>query len=81
MQTNKQVKTLREMKRGQWGYIVQFQLTHPSYLHKMLALGVIPGERMEVLQTFPAYVIQIGHTQMALDRCLAQMVEVEIGRQ
>lgn len=44
----------------------------------MMALGVVPGEKVEVLQTFPTYVLRLGHTQLALDRLLAQAVEVEI---
>jgi ferrous iron transport protein A len=44
----------------------------------VMALGVLPGEQMEVLQTFPAYVIKVGHTQLALDKHLAQIVEGEI---
>jgi Fe2+ transport system protein FeoA len=71
-------RTLREMKSGQRGRIVSFHADDPSYLHKVMALGVLPGEQMEVLQTFPAYVIKVGHTQLALDKHLAQIVEVEI---
>jgi Fe2+ transport system protein FeoA len=70
--------TLRHLKKGQYGYVVRILGVTPGSLHKMMALGLLPGERIEVLQTFPAYVLRLGHTQLALDRALAQTVEVEM---
>jgi len=70
--------TVRQLKKGQSAYIVRFAAVTPSSMHKMMALGLTPGERLEVLQTYPTYVIRLGHTQLALDRRLAQGIEVEL---
>jgi Fe2+ transport system protein FeoA len=70
--------TLRELKAGQKGKVVGLLGANPTHLQKMMALGVLPGEKVEVLQTFPTYVIRVGYTQMALDRSLAAIVEVEM---
>lgn len=75
---NPSIRTLRQLRKGQYGYVVRFLGTTPGCIHKMMALGVVPGEKVEVLQTFPTYVLRLGHTQLALDRLLAQAVEVEI---
>jgi DtxR family Mn-dependent transcriptional regulator/ferrous iron transport protein A len=44
---------------------------------KLIALGVVPGARLKILQRFPAYVIQIDFTQIAIDHHLAKAVRVQ----
>lgn len=44
---------------------------------KLLTLGIVPGARVKVIQRFPAYVVQIGYTQIAIDHQLAHAVHVE----
>ncbi len=73
------IKTLRQLKKGQHAHVIRFLGVTSDCLHKMMALGLIPGEKIEVLQTFPTYVLRLGHTQLAVDRVLAQGVEVETG--
>ena len=70
--------TVRQLKKGQSAYIVRFAGVTSSSMHKMMALGLTPGDRLEVLQTYPTYVLRLGHTQLALDRRLAQGIEVEL---
>jgi ferrous iron transport protein A len=71
---------LGKMKPGQQGRIMCLHYIDAAYLHKLMALGVLPGETVMMLQTFPVYVVQIGYTQIALDRLLAESVEVEPGK-
>lgn len=70
--------TVRQLKKGQSACIVRFAGITPAGMHKMMALGLTPGDRLEVLQTYPTYVLRFGHTQLALDRRLAQGIEVEL---
>lgn len=50
-------------------------------LARLLAFGILPGTTVEVLQTFPVYVIAIGHTRLAIDKEIASMIMVtEAGR-
>lgn len=72
------IKSLRQLGVGHAAYVVRFRDITAGCMHKMMALGLLPGERIEVLQTFPTYVVRLGHTRLALDRVLAQGVEVEI---
>ncbi|HEX9780433.1 MAG TPA: metal-dependent transcriptional regulator [bacterium] len=39
-----------------------------SYLQRLGALGIVPGTALRVRQTHPAIVIQLGETELALDR-------------
>ena len=45
-------------------------------LHKLTALGLLPGVRVRLLRRFPCYLIELGHTQIALDRELASAIVV-----
>lgn len=69
--------SLGNMKPGQHGRITGLSHMDAALVHKLMALGVLPGETVVVLQTSPAYVVKIGYTQVALDYLLAQAVEVE----
>jgi len=70
---------LGKMKPGQQGQIIRLCYIDTGFLHKLMALGVVPGERVVLLQTFPTFVVRIGYTQIAMDRLLAESVEVDIG--
>ena len=41
-----------------------------------MALGVLPGATVKLLQRFPSYVIQLGYTQLALDKETASTILV-----
>ena len=40
-------------------------------VRKLMALGLIPGAPIRLIQTFPGIVLQTGHTQLAVDKALA----------
>ncbi len=45
-------------------------------LARLLAFGIMPGVAVEVLQTFPVYVVAVGHTRLAIDRQIAASIMV-----
>jgi ferrous iron transport protein A len=47
---------------------------------RLLAFGILPGTAVEVLQTFPVYVLAVGHTVLAIDRQIASSIYVQSGR-
>ncbi|MGC8783972.1 MAG: FeoA family protein [Armatimonadota bacterium] len=62
---------------GEAGIVRELRLHDHTVAQKLLALGVVPGARVKVVQRFPAYVLQIGFTQIAIDHHLAGAVRVE----
>jgi Fe2+ transport system protein FeoA len=42
------------------------------------AYGIVPGNVVQVVQHSPVTVFQIDHTELALEKSLAEMVEVEL---
>ena len=43
---------------------------------KLAALGILPGVRVRVLQRYPAYLLRVGRTELALDAELAGRIRV-----
>lgn len=46
-------------------------------LQKLASLGLFPGREVKVAQKFPAYVLQVGYTLVAVDKEIAAHIEVE----
>ncbi len=42
----------------------------------LVALGVLPGAEVTLLQHYPAFVMRIGHTEFAVDDQLARRIHV-----
>lgn len=42
----------------------------------LVALGVLPGAEVTLLQRYPAFVVRIGHTELAVDDQLARRIHV-----
>lgn len=68
------VRSLDIFKAGENGKIM-YMLTkdHPQ-LHKLMSLGITPGTIIKVHQVFPSYVVQIGETQIALEKEVARNI-------
>ena len=45
-------------------------------LRKLTSFGIFPGIEVEILQTYPAYVLKVGYTQIALDYEIAKNIIV-----
>ncbi len=68
--------TLAALKPGVETEIVAVRPRDKRTLHKLTALGLLPGVRVRVLRRFPCYLIELGHAQIALDRELASAIVV-----
>lgn len=69
---------LAKMRAGQRGTIVSLLSKNNQTMHKLMALGVLPGMRVTVQQTYPGILFRIGHTQVAIDAELAQEIIIYI---
>ena len=47
-------------------------------LRKIMNLGLIPGSRICLIQKFPNYVFQLGNTQLAVDKELANEIFIKL---
>lgn len=76
--TRTMITPLTRMRKAERGHIVYILTENHPKLQKLLAMGVLPGQRIEVIQTRPSYVFQIGQTQVAVDREIAGNIFVRL---
>ncbi|HZK25576.1 MAG TPA: FeoA family protein [Oscillospiraceae bacterium] len=67
---------LSELKVGEVGKIVELTTTDRKNIGKMMSLGIIPGVSVCLLRRYPAFIVQIGYTKVALDHKLAVFIRV-----
>jgi DtxR family Mn-dependent transcriptional regulator len=70
------VRPLSRMAAGESGRVAYLQLKDHPELHRLLALGVIPGTPIHLHQTFPAFVVEVGESQLALESAIAARIFV-----
>lgn len=70
------VEPLARMKAGASGRVAYLQLQHHPELHRLMALGLVPGADIQLHQTYPAFVVNLGETQVALEESVAGRIFV-----
>jgi DtxR family Mn-dependent transcriptional regulator len=68
------VKALAALPVGAQGTIVDVLRDDPQRTDRLLALGVTPGARVTVLQTFPGIVFLCDQTELAIERGVADAI-------
>ncbi len=74
------VSSLSDLKPGQGGKVVYIRSDHPGKLRKLMAMGILPGVSITLIQRFPSYVFQTGQTQFAVDKEIAEKIFILITR-
>lgn len=70
------VAPLRNLRPGQRGRIAYVQTTEARKLQKLMAMGVLPGKTLRLIQGFPSFVFEVGHSQFAVDADMAGTIFV-----
>ncbi|RJR51764.1 MAG: hypothetical protein C4576_03165 [Desulfobacteraceae bacterium] len=70
------VLSLCELSPGHRGRVAYLRTGNSQRLQKLLTLGILPGVEVEMLQRFPSFVFRIGHSQMAVDREMAEGIHI-----
>ena len=67
---------LSEGKPGDHGTVASLATRSKRQTQKLMAMGLLPGSEVRLIQRFPSYVFQVGYSQFAVDRALAAVVLV-----
>lgn len=54
--------------------IVAVKTVQEDILRKLAVFGIVPGAEVLILQTSLAYVLEVGHTQLAIDHSIAKTI-------
>ncbi|MBI4040320.1 MAG: ferrous iron transport protein A [Deltaproteobacteria bacterium] len=69
--------TLIDLKLGQEAHIVALKNNVSGIPEKLIAMGVLPGKKIALVKSFPAYVFQIGHSQFSVDKDIAHSIVIK----
>ncbi|MGA7827666.1 MAG: metal-dependent transcriptional regulator [Geobacteraceae bacterium] len=70
------VVPLTELKPSEEGEIAYIQTEDNKKMQKLMAMGVLPGNRIRLLQTFPSYIFSVGYSEFAIDTNMAREIFV-----
>jgi DtxR family Mn-dependent transcriptional regulator len=71
-----EVGQLCDGRPGAEGTVAYLSTRDHRAVQKMMAMGILPGTTIKLIRRFPSYVFQVGYSQFALDRPLAEMIYV-----
>ena len=67
---------LTEFKSEQVGEIAYIQTEDNKKMQKLMAMGVLPGNKITLVQSFPSYIFRVGYSEFAIDSNLAREIFV-----
>lgn len=70
------IVALTEFRAGQEGEIAYIQTEDDKKMQKLMAMGVLPGNRILLIQSFPSYIFRVGFSEFAIDSNLAREIFV-----
>lgn len=70
------VVPLTEFRSGQDGEIAYIQTEDNKKMQKLMAMGVLPGNKITLVQSFPSYIFRVGYSEFAIDSNLAREIFV-----
>lgn len=71
-----EVSPLCDGRPGAEGVVAYLSTRDNREIQKMMAMGILPGTKVALLQTFPSYVLQVAYSQFTFDRSLAEMIYI-----
>ncbi len=74
----KVVSPLSQLSPGESGRVAYIYAPETDKLQKLMAMGILPGAAVKLLQDFPSYVFAAGETQFAVDREIAEAIYVRL---
>lgn len=76
---SKVISSVINLGPNQKGKVAYIQTKDHKKLQKLMAMGILPGMSVTVIQRYPAYVLQVGQSQFAVDKELAGLISVRLG--
>jgi len=67
---------LTGLQPGDGGTVTCLHQPEDPHTFKLVALGILPGTRVDIVQRSPAFVLRVGYAELALDKELAGRVRI-----
>ncbi len=72
---------LKDLEVKDKGTIAYLATNESGRLNRLMAMGALPGIPVTMIQKFPSYVFQIGQSQFAVDREMAEGIYVRLEKE
>jgi Fe2+ transport system protein FeoA len=69
---------LLQLSPGIKSVITRINTKDPKILRKLMAMGVLPGMPVKVIQKSPSVVFKVGNTTLAVDKDIASHIEINV---
>lgn len=69
---------LSECEVGEKAKVAYIAAHNGTTMNKLIAMGVLPGLSIQLLRKTPSYLFQMGESQFAIDRELAEKIHVRL---
>ena len=76
LKIEKVIFMLSEFTHGESGIVAYLQTAEHPFMGKLFSLGLVPGVKIKVTQTFPAFVLEFEETQIAVEKIIADNIFV-----
>ena len=70
------IVSLSDMESGGEGNIMYLVTKSYPRLQRLSTLGLSPGSKIKIIQTFPTFIVQVDETQIALEKSIASDIFV-----
>jgi DtxR family Mn-dependent transcriptional regulator len=67
---------LTQLAEGQRAVVTELLCTADAAVGHLVAVGVLPGAELTLVQRYPAFIFAVGHTEFAVDEGLARRIVV-----
>jgi DtxR family Mn-dependent transcriptional regulator len=71
-----EVTPLSDGRPGAEGAVAYLATRDNREIQKLMAMGILPGLKIKLMQRFPSYVFQVGYSQFTVDHALAETIYV-----
>ena len=72
------VSPLSQLLPGQQGKVAYVYAPEATRMQKLIAMGIMPGALVKLVQKFPSYVFEAGYAQFAVDEQIADSIYVRL---
>ena len=72
----REVGPLSQGAAGAEGVVAYLTTRGRRDIQKLMAMGILPGSRIQLIRRFPSYVFQVGFSQFTVDESLASVIYV-----
>lgn len=78
-ESGQSARTLADLSPGERAEIACVECDRAASCERLMAYGLVQGQSVLLVQKYPAFVIRVDETELALDELVARCIHVQTG--